>query len=142
MDPEVTAVASLEALSGLACHWATWSPGRELGLHAEIGSPGQLSTAAASVRGEARMQVRVQDSQAWTAEAGWTRGRPSVTDSSLCPASELRSRTRPPARGGASASFHCLRGAHPACSCSDLGPAGSEGGKGPAWSWVGVGEGK
>ena len=35
---EVTAVASLEALVVPCAHWATLSPGRELGLQAEVGS--------------------------------------------------------------------------------------------------------
>ena len=76
MDTAVRAVASLEALRGPACPWATLSPGRELGLHAEAGSPGQLPSAAAlwpgggGGGGQARMQVRAQDSGAQTGEPG------------------------------------------------------------------------
>ena len=63
-------MALLEALSGPACpRRATLSPGRELELH-ESGSPGQLPSAMAVGSGEARMQLRAQDSGAWAGEAG------------------------------------------------------------------------
>lgn len=74
MGTAVRAVASLETLRGRAYPWATVSPGRELGLHAEAGSPGQLPSDAAvwpgGGSGQARMRVRAQDSGAQTGEAG------------------------------------------------------------------------
>lgn len=142
MDLEVIVVVFLEVLSGLACYWVIWSFGRELGFYVEIGFLGQFFIVAVSVRGEVRMQVRVQDFQVWTVEVGWIRGRLSVTDSFFCSVFELRFRIRSLVRGGVFVFFYCLRGVYLACFCSDLGSVGSEGGKGLVWSWVGVGEGK
>lgn len=137
MDTAVRAVASLEALRGRACPWATLSPGRELGLHAEAGSPGQLPSAAAVWPGGG---VGRPGCRSEPRTPGPRQGRRAPSE--LVEGQVSRQRPRPGlgAQLPVQARLPCIVSTgHAQCSCGDLRP---EGGKGPARSWVRVGEGK